>query len=95
MKITWTARARRDLVDIYGYLAPRNPAAARRMQDIIRTKVGALETAPLMGRAGRIENTRELVVAGTPYVVAYRITPAGVQVLRVVHGAKDWPSVST
>ena len=95
MKIAWTVKARQDLVDIYGYLALRNPGAARRMQDTIRTKVGALETSPLMGRAGRIENTRELVVTGTPYVVAYRITPAGVQVLRVIHGAKDWPNVST
>ena len=39
------------------------------------------------------KTTRELVVTGTPYVVAYRVTPAGVQILRVVHGARDWPSV--
>jgi toxin ParE1/3/4 len=64
------------------------------MQAVIRAKVGALETASLMGRAGRIATTRELVVTGTPYVVAYRVTPAGVQVLRVVHGARDWPGAT-
>lgn len=92
MTIAWTAKARQDLTDIYGYLAPRNLAAARRMQAVVRAKVGALETAPLMGRAGRIAGTRELAVTGTPYVVAYRIAPSGVQVLRVIHGARSWPS---
>ena len=70
MKVAWTAAARQDLLDIYGYLAPRNPYAARRMQVVIRAKVSALETTPFMGRGGRIENTRELVVTDTPYVVA-------------------------
>ena len=93
MNIAWTAEARRDLLEIYGYLAPRNPEAARRMQAAIRAKVGALARTPLMGRAGRIETTRELVVTGTSYVVAYRVTPAGVQVLAVAHGARDWPGV--
>ncbi len=91
MNIAWSAKARRDPLDIYGYLAPRNPAAARRMQQIIRAKVGALATTPLMGRAGRIETTRELVGSGAPAVVAYRVTPAGVQVLAVVHRARDLP----
>ncbi len=46
MIIVWSAKARQDLLDIYRYLVPRNPDAARRMQAIIRAKVGALEAAP-------------------------------------------------
>ena len=92
MTIAWTLAARQDLLDVYGYLAPRNPVAARRMQQVIRAKVGALETAPLLGRAGRIAATRELVVTGTPSVAVYRVAPGGVQILRVVHGARDWPA---
>lgn len=64
------------------------------MQAITRAKAGALEAAPYLGRAGRIRGTRELVVTGTPYVVAYRIMPEGVQVLAVVHGARDRPGTA-
>ena len=92
MTIAWTAKARQDLLDIAGYLAPRNPDAAHRMLAVIRARVGALEAAPYLGRAGRIAGTRELVITGTPYVVAYRVVANGVQILTVVHGARDWPS---
>lgn len=91
MTIAWSAKARQDLLDIIRYLAPRNPAAARHLQAVIRAKVGALDAAPYMGRAGRIDGTRELVVTGTPYLVVYRVMPDGVQILTVVHGARDWP----
>lgn len=35
--------------------------------------------------------TRELVVLGTPYVVVYRIEAAAVVILRILHGAQQWP----
>ncbi len=35
--------------------------------------------------------TRELVVTGTPYVIAYRVEAHAVVVLRVMHGARRWP----
>lgn len=60
------------------------------MQAVIRAKVGALTTAPYVGGAGRMRSTRELVITGTPYVGAYRIMSEGVQILAVVHGARDW-----
>lgn len=94
MIVSWSAKARQDLLDVYRYLAPRNPDAARRMQTVIRAKVGALASTPHMGRAGRIAGTRELAITGTPYLVIYRIVPEGVQVLAVVHGARDWPSAA-
>ncbi len=94
MTIAWSATARQDLLDIIRYLAPRNPAAARHLQAVVRAKVGTLEAAPYLGRAGRIDGTRELVVTGTPYLVVYRVMPDGVQILAVVHGARDWPGES-
>jgi plasmid stabilization system protein ParE len=44
-----------------------------------------------MGRAVRIEGTRELVISRTPYIAAYRIIGATVRILRVLHGAQQWP----
>jgi plasmid stabilization system protein ParE len=46
---------------------------------------------PYIGRSGRIDGTRELVVSGTPYVVAYTVSGEKVTVLAVLHGARRWP----
>jgi plasmid stabilization system protein ParE len=46
---------------------------------------------PESGRPGRIEETRELVILRTPYIAAYRITGDTVRILRVLHGAQQWP----
>ena len=44
-----------------------------------------------MGRPGRVPGTRELVVPGTRYLVPYRVTGDTLQILRVYHGARNWP----
>jgi toxin ParE1/3/4 len=38
-----------------------------------------------------VEGTRELVVSGTPYIVVYRVMGKVITVLRVLHGARQWP----
>ena len=43
-----------------------------------------------MGRPGRVADTRELVLPGTSYVIAYRLREA-VEILSVMHGAREWP----
>jgi plasmid stabilization system protein ParE len=55
-------------------------AATRRLVDF-----------PASGRVGRIAGTRELVINGTPYIAAYAVTETAVRVLRVLHGAQEWP----
>ncbi|WP_428423967.1 type II toxin-antitoxin system RelE/ParE family toxin [Pararhizobium sp.] len=35
--------------------------------------------------------TRELVINSTQYVATYAITETAVRVLRVLHGAQEWP----
>ncbi len=44
----------------------------------------------MMGRKGRDQTTRELVIGKTPYVVGYRVTDR-IEVMAVLHGAQDWP----
>jgi len=46
---------------------------------------------PEMGRPGRVDGTRELVIQRTSYIAAYRITGTTVRILRVLHGAQMWP----
>ena len=37
------------------------------------------------------DGTRELVVTGTPYIVAYTVLDNRVEILAVQHGAQEWP----
>ena len=63
MRVRWTADATDDLERISDYIAEDRPVTARRIAlDIIRS-VDALDTFPNRGRQGRVEGTRELVVA--------------------------------
>ena len=40
---------------------------------------------------GRVVGTRELPIARTPYLAAYRIIDNTVIILRILHGAQQWP----
>ncbi len=73
------------------YIGRDNPGAAiDTVLEIIR-HVGMLAEHPGIGRPGRGESGRKLVIAGLPYVVAYVHEGDTVIVLRVLHGAMKWP----
>lgn len=81
-----------DLEGIADYIAMDNPAAALNMVDRVEECTVGLADYPKRGRVGRVAGTRELVVSGTPYLVVYRLGSGTVDVLRVLHGAQQWPS---
>ena len=91
MIIVWRRQAERDLQHIFDFILDHDPAAAHHMCDRIERRVAQLRDHPQIGRPGRVAGTRELVVAGTPYVVAYRVVGARVDVLAVLHSARRWP----
>ena len=80
-----------DLDDIAGYFSQDNPEAARHIVRRLWTAVKSLAEQPEMGRPGRVHGTRELVVSDTPFVVPYRVVGSEIEILRVLHGARDWP----
>lgn len=91
MRIQWSRRARRDFVEAISYIADDNPDAAARMQDRIEEATERPARNPGMGRPGRVDGTRELVVARTPYIVPYRVRGQVVEIIAVMHGAQQWP----
>lgn len=54
-------------------------------------RLALIGTQPGMGRTGRISGTREWPLDGTPFLVIYRELPGSVDVLRILHGAQQWP----
>lgn len=91
MRVLWTTPAREQLVSAYDYIAADNRRAAARTADRIWKSTEILEKHPMAGREGRVAGTRELVVRGTPFIVAYRIGRGEVEILAVLHAARKWP----
>lgn len=91
MRVRWTTDAADDLERISDYIAADRPETARRIALDIINRVDAVETFPQRGRPGRIEGTRELVLAPLPFVAVYELHQQEVQVLRILHGAQQWP----
>lgn len=92
-EIRWTPEAIDDLASLGDFIAGRNPVAAKKVVGRIFDAGKLLAEFPRVGRAGRVPGTRELVVLRTPYLLVYRIDEPLVEVLRVVHGARQWPPV--
>jgi len=91
VRIVWRRQAIDDLLTLQAYIGEDDPRAAARIARRIRSAVEGIASMPRIGRLGRVKGTRELVVAGTPYIVPYRLKVDEVQILRVYHGARRWP----
>jgi len=91
VRIDWSPAAHRDLLQIIRHIAQDDPDTAYKILEAIEERTSLLSDNPALGRVGRVRGTRELVVAGTPYIVAYRVRGEAVQVLRVLRGAQRWP----
>lgn len=92
MRIVWTRHYLIELASFGDYIGERNPRAAARVVNDIHSKTARLLSAnPFIERIGEIKGTRELVISGTPYIVAYRVKDTQIEVLFVQHGAREWP----
>lgn len=91
MKVRWTMPAANQLGNIFEHIADDNRVAAERTVRRIHEAIRRTGGMPYSGRVGRVPGTREIVVASTPYVIAYRIVEKTIHVLAVLHGAQDWP----
>lgn len=96
----WSRDARRDLLDIYEFIATERQerAAARRLIHAIREKADAYARQPGMGT---IHDEVEIPGVGGPvrsfrvktYLAYYLELPDGILVLRVAHGRRDSASL--
>lgn len=91
MRLEWSVFSLDDRNAIFDYIEADSPQAAVTVDDRIEQQVEELIHFPEMGRPGRVEGTRELVIQHTPYIVAYRIAGDVLRILRVLHGAQLWP----
>jgi toxin ParE1/3/4 len=61
-RILWSRRAPEQLAAGYDFIVEDNPSAAEKQVEMILRAVEQLVDFPEMGRPGRINGTRELVI---------------------------------
>jgi toxin ParE1/3/4 len=91
MRLFWAPGAIEDLRHLRATIARNNLRAAAEIAAKVLAAVERLSSFPASGRPGRVPNTRELVVPGTPLVIPYTVTDRGVEIIAVLHGTRRWP----
>jgi len=92
-QIIQSPEAQDDLIEIWLYIAQDNQAAANQLLDTIDEKLKLLSDSPQM------EQTRDELAPSLrsfpvgKYLVIYRPIPGGIELARVIHGARDIESL--
>ena len=101
MRVFWTDRARRHLRAIHDYIANDSPRYATRTIDRITRKTEMLAKFPLSGHLvpeyeGETTSAPEVrqILEGN-YRIIYRAHPDRVEVLTVIHGAREMPPLDS
>jgi toxin ParE1/3/4 len=93
-QIRRTKQLRQDLIEIYRYIHERDPQAADKVFEAIERNIKALLETPGVGHRWdsshpRLEGMRVAVVAPyRNYLIFFRAFPNGVEVYRLIHGAR-------
>ena len=90
MKVHWTDTAQRHLDSIFAHIAQDSPRYALSMVDRLTRRSQQIADFPHAGRMVpeyEREDIREVIEG--PYRIIYRIKPLQIDVLGVIHGARD------
>jgi len=92
MRIVWFRAAVLDLASAKEHIAQDGPLAAQQVVSRIREATVLLSKQPGIGRPGRVPNTKEMVVDRTPFILPYRVRDNRIEILRVLHTSRRWPT---
>ena len=94
MKVArYTQPARADLLGIHDFIAKDSPRAAARIVAQIRKRCSNLAKFPFSAEAHPEYGPETRFCTFENYVIAYRPIVTGIEVLRVVHGARDLDAI--
>ena len=90
MKVLWTENALKHLLDIYEYISQNSPTYATRMVDRLTRRSEQIANFPMSGREVpeyEAEDIREVIEK--PYRIIYRVKSDQIDILAVVHAARQ------
>jgi len=90
VKVLWTENALKHLLDIYEYISQNSPTYATRMVDRLTRRSEQIANFPMSGREVpeyEAEDIREVIEK--PYRIIYRVKSDQIDILAVVHAARQ------
>lgn len=69
--VVWSRRSIQHLVALRGYIEKDSEQNAALVAKRILASIELLRTQPEISRPGRVVDTRELVVSGTPFIIPH------------------------
>ena len=91
MIVLYTSLAREDMMHLLDFIGSESPKSASGILNKIESQILNLKLHPEIGRPGRVPGTRELVIAGTPFIVPYQVRSDTLVILRIYHSRRKWP----
>ena len=97
--IRWGYLVRSDLQDIVEFIQKDSPESALRFLQSADKAFSMLADSPEMGtlcsfKSPRISNARLWTIKGfRRYIVIYRPVAGGIEILRVLHGSRDFNAI--
>ena len=88
MNVRFSRQAQADLRTIISAVASENPSAARRFGRPLRDRALSLSQNPYRGAPLKRANGPRRLLVG-PYLILYDVADDRVEVLQIVHGARD------
>ena len=92
-KAEWTPSAKHDLSDIGHYIGfkQRRPTTAENVVRQLNDKCNEYAESPLIGTKAPQLGEDCRIFSHKRWVVVYRPLPDGIQVIRILDGARDYP----
>jgi plasmid stabilization system protein ParE len=94
MKIIWLSFAQRDIQSIIAHYKRTTPLSIRnRCMRMIIHGASIVADQPYVGKLSETtDGVHELHIAGSSYILVYRVVDDYIEILRVFHESQDRPS---
>jgi toxin ParE1/3/4 len=94
MNIVRRPAAQDDIDALWFYIARRDIAAADRMVDRIVAATERLRLFPYSGNDRSDWRPGLQSIGASPYIILYRVSADRIEIVRVLHGARDVPMMT-
>ena len=91
-RISWTKRAKQEFSEIIAWIEADSPDNGQRVAGKIFEKIELISKHPLIGHGiERLADSRVRYILAYKYRIVYRVFESRISILRIVHGARNFP----
>jgi addiction module RelE/StbE family toxin len=92
MQVNWTKSALNDLEIEANYLNKINPSIEDSFLECVESSIDLIKEYPELGRIGRVNQTRELILKKFQYILVYLVESSYIDIIRLLHTSRKWPN---